>query len=233
MPTPTSRPTRGDLSPLAGHVFEAILFDNDGTLVNSIEAVEAAWSEWAAEFDIDPARLTSLHGKPAEVTVGELVPPEQRAHAFARITEIELTSPHPTVALPGAADAVTATVGRNAIVTSAEKRLFERRASEAGIPAPTVTVTVDDVAHGKPHPEPYLLAARRLGADPAHCLVVEDAPAGVAAGHAAGALVLGIDPGSERAMEAATDLDADAIVHDLSAVVFVPLTGGFRVEAAR
>jgi sugar-phosphatase len=66
--------------------------------------------------------------------------------------------------------------------------LASARLGAVGITAP-VLVTVDDIARGKPDPEGYLLAARLLGVAPERCLVVEDAPAGVAAGRAAGARV--------------------------------------------
>jgi mannitol-1-/sugar-/sorbitol-6-phosphatase len=74
------------------------------------------------------------------------------------------------------------------VVTSADARLARARLGAAGIAAPEL-VTVDDIRVGKPDPEGYLLAARRLGVDPARCLVVEDAEPGVQAGRAAGARV--------------------------------------------
>lgn len=219
-------------SPLSGRLFDAVLFDNDGTLVNSIDAVEAAWLQWAHEFGVPSERLAGLHGKPALTTIRALVPAQRVAEAFARIQELELDSPVPVTALPGAVAAVRATETRNAIVTSADRALFERRATEAGIPLPAVTVTFDDVSEGKPDPEPYLTAAALLGADPARCLVVEDAPAGVAAGRAAGAAVLGIAGTVGRGRESGARLDADLVVPDLAAVRLVLGEGGIRLEEA-
>lgn len=222
-----------DVSPLFTRTFEAVLFDNDGTLVSSIAAVEAAWLAWAGEYGVEPAKLSDLHGKPAAVTVAALVGQELFDEAYARIRQLELASTIPAVALPGAVDAVTATMGRNAIVTSADAALFSFRAREAGIPTPTVTVTFDDVSRGKPDPEPYVHAAELLGADPKRCLVVEDAPAGVASGRAAGASVLGIAAGAEgSAFAPGHALLADVIVPNLAAVRFVLVDGGVRVEAA-
>jgi sugar-phosphatase len=86
-------------------------------------------------------------------------------------------------------------------------------------------VTVDDVVHGKPHPEPFLEAARRLGADPRRCLVVEDAPKGLEAARAAGCFTLAVVTTTPR--EA---LDADAIVADLSEVRFDVSQEGVRVR---
>ena len=75
-----------------------------------------------------------------------------------------------------------------AVVTSADPTLAKVRLAAAGI-RPMLVVTSEDVRAGKPDPEGYLQAARRLAADPRRCLVVEDAEAGVAAGRAAGAMV--------------------------------------------
>jgi beta-phosphoglucomutase-like phosphatase (HAD superfamily) len=73
-------------------------------------------------------------------------------------------------------------------VTSADRRLARARLDAAGI-APPVLVTVEDVSRGKPDPEGFQLAARRLGVEPPACLVVEDSEPGIAAGRAAGMLV--------------------------------------------
>jgi mannitol-1-/sugar-/sorbitol-6-phosphatase len=92
---------------------------------------------------------------------------------------------------------------------------------------PSVLVTADDVTHGKPHPEPFLQAARQLGADPRRCLVVEDAPQGLEAARAAGCFTLAVVTTTPR--EA---LDADAIVTDLSGVWFDANHEGIRVRRA-
>ena len=114
--------------------------------------------------------------------------------------------------MPGAAEALAALpASRWAIVTSGDHRLATARIAAARLPLPTVLVTLDDVRVGKPDPECYLAAAARLGFDPARCLVVEDAPAGVTAGRAAGMAVLGV-------LTTNPHLDATATVPDLSTV---------------
>jgi sugar-phosphatase len=90
---------------------------------------------------------------------------------------------------------------------------------------PSVLITADDVARGKPDPEPFLAAAERMGADPTGCLVVEDAPMGLAAAKAAGCLTLAVVTTTPR-----EDLHADAIVDDLSSVEFLPGPDGIRVR---
>lgn len=130
------------------------------------------------------------------------------------------------MALPGALEALQAVGERAAIVTSAGRELLTRRLQAAGIPLPRIVVTAEDTDRGKPAPDPYLHAARRLGVEPADCLVVEDAPAGIRSGRAAGAATMAVMTSTtpERLDE------ADLIVRDLSEVVFERVPGGVRVS---
>ncbi|MEV0154940.1 HAD-IA family hydrolase [Micromonospora sp. NPDC050686] len=171
----------------------ALLLDMDGTLVDSDAAVERAWTTWAGEHDVDPdAALAVAHGAPAPTTVRRLRPDlDEAAVAVAAARQLALQYDDLTdvTALPGAADllAVLARLGLPwAVVTSADTRLAKARLAAAGIDPPLL-VTADDVAAGKPDPEPYLAAAARLGVPATHCLVVEDSTTGLAAGRAAGA----------------------------------------------
>jgi mannitol-1-/sugar-/sorbitol-6-phosphatase len=130
--------------------------------------------------------------------------------------------------LPGAVEALAALpAGRAAVVTSCTRLLAHARIEAAGLVAPGVVVTASDVTHGKPDPEPFVLGARRLGADPARCLVVEDAPAGLQAGRAAGAATLAV-----VTTHPAGDLDADVVVPSLADVRFRTGPDGVRVVAA-
>ncbi|MBB4761146.1 HAD-IA family hydrolase [Amorphoplanes digitatis] len=170
----------------------AVLFDMDGTLVDSDAAVERAWRAWAAEFDADPdAVLAVAHGAPAERTVRLTLPglPEgEVASVAARQLELQYDDLSDVVATPGALGLLASLRLPWAVVTSADLRLARARLGAAGIEAP-VLVTVEDVRAGKPDPEGYLRAAELLGVAARHCLVVEDAEVGVAAGRAAGARV--------------------------------------------
>jgi sugar-phosphatase len=146
--------------------------------------------------------------------------------AMGRITEIEMANLYDVVVLPGAVQALASLTGaKNAIATSCTVPLAEARIRAAQLVPPSVLVTVDDVVHGKPHPEPFLEAARRLGADPRRCLAVEDAPRGLEAARAAGCFTLAVVTTTPR--EA---LDADAIVADLSDVRFDTNHEGVRVR---
>jgi sugar-phosphatase len=132
-----------------------------------------------------------------------------------RINELEQASADHTLALPGAVDLLhSLPKGICTICTSANSNLGRARVIAAGLPLPEEFVSGDDVEHGKPAPDPYLLGAKRLGFDATDCIVFEDADAGVKAGLAAGAaFVIGV---SFRALET----DADIVVEDLAGISF-------------
>lgn len=173
--------------------FAAFLFDMDGTVLSSIAAAERVWAVWAARHGLDVAAfLPTLHGKRAVDTIARLglpgVDPEAEAEA---ITRAELDDVAGIAPIAGAAAFLGGLPAeRWTIVTSAPRALAQRRLAAAGLPVPPQMVVAEDVRHGKPAPEGYLLAARRLGVAIGDCLVFEDAPAGIAAGEAAGAAVL-------------------------------------------
>ncbi|MFJ8309419.1 MULTISPECIES: HAD-IA family hydrolase [unclassified Streptomyces] len=209
---------------------DALLFDNDGTLVSSIESVTRCWTRWAREYGItaeDFARV-ELHGRPAIEIVADLLPADVVPAALARIEELEVEDvAGGVVLLPGTADLLASLpADRWAVVTSATGRLAEARLGEAGI-SPKHLVSADDVTRGKPDPEPFLLAAARLGVDPARCVVFEDAPAGLAAGRAAGMTTVALTT-THRAGE----LVADVLVSDLSAVSVQVTNDGVEIVTA-
>jgi sugar-phosphatase len=176
----------------------AVLFDMDGTLVDSDAAVERAWTVWAGEYGVPVADVLAIaHGSPAESTVDRMrpdLPAEERAAAAARQLELQYDDLSDVVATPGAVEGlgVLDRLGLPwAVVTSADNRLAKVRLAAAGI-EPPVLVTVEDITRGKPDPEGYLRAAELLDVPPAFCLVVEDADVGLAAGRAAGAVTAGL-----------------------------------------
>jgi HAD superfamily hydrolase (TIGR01509 family) len=170
----------------------AILLDMDGTLVDSDASVERAWTTWSAEHGLDPAPVLAIaHGSPADRTVRRLLPALDEASVATtaqRQLDLQYDDLADVVAAPGAPELLAALDRTGllwAVVTSADVRLAKARLGAAGI-EPPLLVTVEDVRRGKPDPEGYLLAAGRLGVDPAACLVVEDSEPGLAAGRAAG-----------------------------------------------
>lgn len=213
---------------ITAETFDAVLFDNDGTLTDSTAAVERAWRAWAVEHGVPMERLSSYHGVPSRSIVEAVV--EEHVDVDLATEDIdrrELADLVGVVALPGAADAMAAVGPRAAIVTSASRELAVLRLDAAGLLAPEAFVTADDITRGKPDPQPYLIGARKLGVDPSRCLVVEDAPAGLRSARAAGAAALAVTTTS-----AAEDLEplADLVVRDLSEVEFTSTPDGIRLR---
>lgn len=210
----------------ADRTFDAVLFDMDGTLISSIAAVDRAWAQWAGEHGLDAATFRISHGRPARDLVEELVPPAQVEVALARINALELADSDGVLALPGARALMGALpADRHAVVTSATRDLALTRLAAAGLTIPAVVVTSDEITLGKPDPEPFLLGATLLGVDPARCLVVEDAPAGLASGRAAGCATLAVDGTHDLPA-----LDADAHARGLAQVgVTVQPDGTLRI----
>ena len=207
--------------------FEAVLFDNDGTLTDSRGPILRSWQAWAAHHGIPAEAFGNVHGMPSRIIVARVAPHLDVDEATAHIDRIELGDLEGISALPGAAEALAAVADRSAIVTSAGRELLDLRIAAAGLRPPAVVVTAEDITRGKPDPEPYLIGARRLGVDPARCLVVEDAPAGLRSARAAGAASLSVTTTSPEA--ALTPL-ADLVVADLSQVELVLDADGVRVR---
>ncbi len=194
----------------------ALLFDNDGVLVDSHAAAKAAWDIWATEFspgyDLDKANNA---GRRAEDMVRELVSSDLFTVANNHINSLEQDTAYMTVPLAGAKELLSSLPkGVWTICTSANPNLGKARLEAAGIVIPKELVTGDDVAQGKPHPDPYLLGAKNLGFDPMDCVVFEDAEAGVISAIEAGVgLVIGV---GIRAVET----QADIVVRDLTGISF-------------
>ncbi|WP_394214534.1 HAD-IA family hydrolase [Brachybacterium vulturis] len=197
---PASRRAHEHTLPLRGAV---LLLDMDGTLIDSGAAVERSWNRLFAELGLDLEFGAEQHGKPARQVLGEVLPglgEDELTAAHRRVEELEIADVDEIVVLPGTArllaelDAAAAQLGRPTwtIVTSCTAPLFEARWNRTGLPVPAGLVTADQVARGKPHPEPYLLGAERLGAEPAASIVIEDSIGGLRSGAAAGARTVAV-----------------------------------------
>ena len=210
---------------------EAVLFDIDGTLVDSTRAVVRTWTTWAAKYGVDvEAVLRVCHGRRSEDTIAEFLPAHERAAAVRYLEELELDDLDDIVALPATRDVLgRLPSNRWAAVTSGSRRLMTARLNAAGLPVPAVLVAAEDVAQGKPDPQGYLKAAGALGFDIRRCLVVEDAPAGLRAGRAAGAQMLGVGTSHPLAELRAS---ADAVADDLSVCSVAVVPGGLIVDVS-
>jgi beta-phosphoglucomutase-like phosphatase (HAD superfamily)/predicted MFS family arabinose efflux permease len=168
--------------------FTAVISDLDGVLIDSSAPTVRSWRAWGERHGLDGEAIQAgNHGRPARAVIAEHVAPAQLDEEAALLAHAETTDTDGVVAYPGACDVLA--LPRVAIATSCAAPLARARLAAAGLPVPDVLVTADQVEHGKPAPDPYLLAAERLGVDPAACVVLEDAPAGIAAGRAAGMTV--------------------------------------------
>ncbi|MBD7995686.1 HAD-IA family hydrolase [Arthrobacter sp. Sa2CUA1] len=189
---------------------DAVLFDLDGTLIDSTVATERAWTLWGEKMGIAGYRHTA-HGMTALTLVNELVDAPRRAEALELITRLEIEDTDGIRQKEGTADLLAAIPSKQwTIVTSCTRELARARMAAAGLDWPEHMVTADQVTTGKPSPEGFLLAAKRLGADIRRCLVVEDAPAGLSAGRSANAQTLGV-----TGTYGARQLEADAVVASL------------------
>ena len=192
----------------------AILFDLDGVLVDSTRSVDRFWRLWAKDNGLDPDMVVNVaHGRRTIETLRILVPHVNAEIEAVKLEKLEAHSTEGVTVMPGAAELVNSLPrGRWCVVTSGTRYLATRRLAAGNLPVPDILVTADDVKNGKPHPEPYLQGAVLLGIDPAKCLVIEDAPAGIQAAHAAGMKVIGLAStyGREELSE------ADAIISTLA-----------------
>jgi sugar-phosphatase len=176
-------------STLPTRAYSVFLFDMDGTLLTSIRSAERVWSAWALRHGLDVTTfLPTLHGKRAHDTIRQLnVPGLDPIAEAAWITAAEIEDVADIEAINGAADFLARLPPeRWGIVTSAPRKLAEARLAAAGLPSHRLLVASEDVEHGKPAPDPFLLGARTLGVAPADCLVFEDTLAGLQSAEAAG-----------------------------------------------
>ena len=194
---------------------DAVLVDLDGTLVDSAAPVRRVWEAFAERHGLDPDEVERFaHGRPSRESVRALTPDADLEYESNAIEAAEIADTEGLVALPGAA-ALLSSDRPLAIVTSCSTALATVRLQAVCLKIPDVLVSSDGLQRGKPDPTCFLIAARRLGVDPARCVVIEDAPAGITAGHAAGAAVIAL-----RTTHGDDELgDADAIADDIAALL--------------
>ncbi|MET0473213.1 MAG: HAD family hydrolase [Mycobacterium sp.] len=195
---------------------DGILFDSDGVLVDSHEAAARAWNTWASTwspgFDF---HRDAQHGRRMADVVADLVGEPHAAHAAQLLGEMEIELGTQVPPMPGAVELLSSSpASRWAVVTSGGRAMASARLVSAGLPAPGVLISADDVSAGKPAPDPYLAGARSLGLEPESCVVFEDAHLGIVSARAAGVkYVVGVGP------QTIGD-DVDVSVADLRGITF-------------
>jgi sugar-phosphatase len=209
----------------------AILFDLDGVLCDSTQAVDREWREWAERKGVDGDAIMAIAHGVRTIEVIRRVAPHLDAEAEANeIESHEAGDQRGVMVMPGALDLLRSIPqGRWGVVTSGSRLLATNRLRHCGLPVPQVLVTSDDVTNGKPHPEPYLKGAEQLGANPVECLVFEDAPAGIQSARAGGMKVVGVT--STYAADALFQADALAKLEQIR--VTSNGTGPLMVDVGR
>jgi sugar-phosphatase len=191
----------------------AILFDLDGVLLDSTRVVADQYTRWARENGLDPEYVMEAAHGVRTVEVIQRVAPHLDAVAETKKIEDREAAADGIVQIPGALALLNSIPrGRWAVVTSGTRFLAVNRMKKFGIPVPEIMVTANDVSNGKPDPEPYRLGAELLKTDPAQCVVLEDAPAGIRSAHGAGMKVISLPSTYPKSALH----EADAIVGSLS-----------------
>ncbi|MBD1914881.1 MULTISPECIES: HAD family hydrolase [Cyanophyceae] len=195
---------------------QAIIFDVDGVLIDSDPVAERHWRAWANRHGIDYDAIARIHhGRPTIETIRQVAPHVDAAQEAHIKETAEADDTEGLTLYPGVKE-LLAQLPRDrwGVATSGTRRTVSLRFPHLSLPEPSVMVTADDVQRGKPAPDPYLLAAERMGVAPVDCLVIEDAPAGVASAKAAGAKVIAVTT-TNRAGELGL---ADAIAPALASI---------------
>ncbi|HEY3619826.1 MAG TPA: HAD family hydrolase [Candidatus Sulfotelmatobacter sp.] len=211
----------------------ALLFDMDGVLINSTPAVARVWRGWAIEHGFDPEKVvTRAHGRPSLTTIREYLPHADHAAENREVERREIADLEGVIPLPGALQLLADLPSdRWTIVTSCTRPLAEVRIQAAGLPLPKKLITSNDITLGKPHPEPYLKGASVLGFPPTKCIVLEDVPAGVRAGKAAGAKVIAFPTTvSESTLR---DAGADWVLNSCADIRVLDVGNGLKLELAQ
>ena len=209
-------------------VKQAILFDLDGVLVDSTASVARTWRTWAEHHNLDPKKIIpAAHGHRTIETVREFAPHLDAEMEAVELEQAEANNVEGLRLVEGAADLIAQIpADRWAICTSGTHVLASSRLRAVGLPIPQVLISSEMVRNGKPHPEPYVLSAQRLGYAASDCLVLEDSPPGIVSGKRAGAAVIAVAttyPVSELK-------NADAIVSDLRAIAVTVDGNRLRID---
>ncbi|KAG0305830.1 hypothetical protein BGZ98_003509 [Dissophora globulifera] len=181
-----------------------LLFDMDGTLIDTTIIVERHWKNWCVEHNVDyDTLIATSHGRPSFEVLKQWAPDHLKeayqSPIYIRQLEDKVTNDvDGMILIPGATDLLKSLPRTHwAVVTSAGFDMATQRFVQTGLATPSIFVTASHVSNGKPHPEGYLSAAGQLGLDPKDCVVFEDAPAGIRAGLASGAkAVIGMNTGT-------------------------------------
>ncbi|KAK4110513.1 HAD-like protein [Canariomyces notabilis] len=219
----TQAATSGFAAPPEVVTFDGLLFDMDGTIIDSTDAVVKHWETIGKEIGVDPkVILQTSHGRRSIDTL-QMLAPEKANWEYIQHMEGLLPKLHgaDAVEIPGARALLHDLIVRDApwaIVTSGTVPLVKGWLNVLNLPAPEHLITAESVANGKPDPACYRLGRERLRVDgpDKRVLVLEDSPAGIRAGKAAGCQVLAVV--TSHTAEQVLAAGPDWVVRDLASV---------------
>lgn len=210
---------------------KAVLFDMDGVLYDSMPNHAKAWSTAVTEFGLSmsPHEAYLHEGRTGHGTInilaqrhwGRNATTEEMERIYAAKSALFNTCPEPQP-MPGAAQLLQSirSLGLTIVLVtgSAQHSLLTRLAHDfPGIFSAERMVTAFDVKHGKPHPEPYLMGLEKAGVSASEAIVIENAPLGVEAAHAAGIYTIAVNTGPL----------SPKVLLDAGADIVLPREGGF------
>lgn len=210
---------------------KAVLFDMDGVLYDSMPNHAKAWSTAVTEFGLSmsPHEAYLHEGRTGHGTInilaqrhwGRNATTEEMERIYAAKSALFNTCPEPQP-MPGAAQLLQSirSLGLTIVLVtgSAQHSLLTRLAHDfPGIFSAERMVTAFDVKHGKPHPEPYLMGLEKAGVSASEAVVIENAPLGVEAAHAAGIYTIAVNTGPL----------SPKVLLDVGADIVLPREGGF------
>ncbi|KAF9110369.1 hypothetical protein BGX27_006442 [Mortierella sp. AM989] len=205
-----------------------ILFDMDGTLIDTTAIVERHWKVWCDAHSVDYYTLIATsHGRPSFEIMKQWAPEHLREEyatpEYCSKLETNVTNDmNGMILIPGAMELLKSLPRTHwAVVTSAGLEMATQRFIQTELETPPILVTASQVTRGKPHPEGYISAAKQLGLDPRECVVFEDAPSGIQAGLAAGAkAVIGMNTGT-LPLEHLVEAGASPIINSFEEISIV------------
>jgi len=194
--------------------FKGVIFDVDATLVDTTSVIDDIWKTWAEKKSISFEDVyPHIHGRKVNETLEAVNPKFVNEADIAEVKGIAIEKMKAANAIPEALNFVN-TIPRKlwGIATSGPKSIATTSLIASGFELPSVMVCGEDVSKGKPHAEPFILAAQKLGFKPSQCIAFEDSPVGVESAKSAGCYTVALKTShSEKELQ-----QADLIVNGFS-----------------
>ena len=191
---------------------QGFIFDVDATLVNTTQVINNIWKTWASQKGIEFSNiLPHVHGRKIIETLILVDPQYSNVDEEKAVKDIAVHAMKSATEVEGALSFVNS-IPKNswAIATSGPRKVAETSLLASGFELPDSMVCAEDVTHGKPHPAPFILAAKNLGLDPQRCIAFEDSPAGIKSAKDAGCFTVALLTSHNKSDLALADLIVDS-----------------------